>query len=62
MRDAITIQNAKPILEVVDDRFGHSATLTASQVPIADWHRPFQIPQSRIPSWTAWFIMPIVLN
>jgi len=39
MRDAITIQNAQDILEVLDDRFGHSATLIASQVPIADWHR-----------------------
>ena len=39
MRDAITIQNAQDILEVLDDRFGHTATLIASQVPIADWHR-----------------------
>lgn len=38
MRDAITIQNAQDILEVLDDRFGHSATLIASQVPVADWH------------------------
>jgi DNA replication protein DnaC len=39
MRDTITIQNAQDILEVLDDRFGHTATLIASQVPIADWHR-----------------------
>lgn len=38
MRDAITIQNAQDILEVLDDRFGHAATLIASQVPVADWH------------------------
>jgi DNA replication protein DnaC len=38
MRDAITIQNAQDILEVLDDRFGHTATLIASQVPIAEWH------------------------
>ncbi len=38
MRDAITVQNAQDILEVLDDRFGHSATLIASQVPAADWH------------------------
>jgi DNA replication protein DnaC len=38
MRDAITIQNAQDILEVLDDRFGHSATLIASQVPVSDWH------------------------
>ena len=38
MRDAITIQNAQDILEVLDDRFGHSATLISSQVPVTDWH------------------------
>jgi len=42
MRDTITIQNAQDILEVLDDRFGHSATIIASQVPISDWH--FRIP------------------
>jgi DNA replication protein DnaC len=39
MRDAITTQNGQDILEVLDDRFGHTATLIASQVPIVDWHR-----------------------
>jgi DNA replication protein DnaC len=39
MRDPITLQNAQDILEVLDDRFGHTSTLIASQVPIAEWHR-----------------------
>jgi DNA replication protein DnaC len=39
MRDTITIQNAQDILEVLDDRFGQTATLIATQVPIPDWHR-----------------------
>jgi DNA replication protein DnaC len=39
MRDAISIQDAQDILEVLDDRFGHTATLIATQVPIPDWHR-----------------------
>ena len=38
MRDTITIQNTQDILEVLDDRFGHAATLISSQVPVADWH------------------------
>jgi DNA replication protein DnaC len=46
MRDAITIQNAQDILEVLDDRFGHSSTLIASQVPVADWH--LRIPDSTL--------------
>ncbi len=36
MHDPISIQNTQDILEVLDDRFGHSATLIASQVPVAD--------------------------
>lgn len=39
MRDTISIQNAQDLLEVLDDRFGHTATLIATQVPIAEWHR-----------------------
>lgn len=40
MRDTITLQNAQDLLEILDDRFGHTATLIASQVPIAEWrHR-----------------------
>jgi len=38
MRDTITIQNAQDILDVLDDRFGHTSTLIASQVPVTDWH------------------------
>jgi DNA replication protein DnaC len=38
MRDTLTLQNAQDILEVLDDRFGHSATLIASQVPVSEWH------------------------
>ena len=38
MRDPITLANAQDILEVLDDRFGHTATLIASQVPVSDWH------------------------
>jgi DNA replication protein DnaC len=39
MRDAISIQDAQNILEVLDDRFGNTATLIATQVPINEWHR-----------------------
>jgi DNA replication protein DnaC len=38
MRDALTLLNAQDLLEVLDDRCGHSSTLIASQVPVADWH------------------------
>ena len=38
MRDPLTLANAQDILEVLDDRFGHTATLIASQVPVSDFH------------------------
>jgi len=38
MRDTITIQNAQDILDILDDRFGHTSTLISSQVPVTDWH------------------------
>lgn len=38
MGDAITTPSAQDLLEVLDDRFGHSSTLLASQVPVADCH------------------------
>jgi len=39
MRDPITLQNAQDLLEILDDRFGHTSTLIASQVPVTEWHR-----------------------
>ena len=44
MRDALTMANAQDLLEVFDDRFGHAATIIASQVPVADWHVRFPDP------------------
>ncbi len=37
MRDALTVTNAQDILEVLDDRYGHAATILVSQMPVADW-------------------------
>ena len=44
MRDPIQISSAQDLLEVFDDRFGQSATIIASQVPISDWHARFPDP------------------
>ena len=38
MRDPLTVQNTQDLLEVLDDRFGHSSLVIASQVPVTDWH------------------------
>jgi DNA replication protein DnaC len=45
MRDSLTLSNAQDLLEIMDDRFGHSSTIVASQVPIVEWY-------SRIPDPT----------
>ena len=44
MRDPIPISAAQDLLEVFDDRFGKTATIIASQVPVADWHARFPDP------------------
>jgi DNA replication protein DnaC len=44
MRDPIPLAAAQDLLEVFDDRFGKTATLLVSQVPVADWHTRFPDP------------------
>lgn len=44
MRDPVLLPAAQDLLEVFDDRFGKTATIIASQVPVADWHARFPDP------------------
>jgi len=44
MRDPIPLSAAQDLLEVFDDRFGKTATVIVSQVPVADWHTRFPDP------------------
>jgi DNA replication protein DnaC len=44
MRDPIQLTASQDVLEVFDDRFGKTATLIVSQVPVADWHARFPDP------------------
>jgi DNA replication protein DnaC len=44
MRDPISLSAAQDLLEVFEDRFGNTATLLVSQVPVADWHTRFPDP------------------
>ena len=41
MRYPIPITAAQDLLKVFDDRFGKTATIIVSQVPLADWHARF---------------------
>ena len=38
LRDPLTRSQAKDLLEVIDDRYGRSATLVATQIPVSNWH------------------------
>ncbi len=44
LRDELTPANAQDILEVLDDRYGHTSTLVASQTPVTDWYAKIQNP------------------
>jgi len=37
LRDPLTPEQARDLLEILDDRYGRSATLVATQLPIPDW-------------------------
>jgi len=45
LRDPLSRSQARELLEILDDRYGRSATMVATQIPVADWH-------SRIPDPT----------
>ena len=38
LRDPLTRNQARDLLEILDDRYGRTATLVSTQVPVADWH------------------------
>ena len=38
LRDPLSRSQAKDLLEIIDDRYGRSATLVATQVPVSNWH------------------------
>lgn len=38
LRDPLSRSQATDLLEVLDDRYGRSATMVVTQVPVPDWH------------------------
>lgn len=38
MRDAVDVEQARELLEILDDRFGRSSTIVAGQVPVDEWY------------------------
>lgn len=46
LRDPITPVQARDLLEILDDRYGYTSTIVATQLPVAEWHQ--NIPDSTI--------------
>ncbi|MEA3376560.1 MAG: IS21-like element helper ATPase IstB [Chloroflexota bacterium] len=44
LRDPLNRSQSQDLLEIVDDRYGRSSTLVATQVPVTDWHARFPDP------------------
>jgi DNA replication protein DnaC len=44
LRDPPSLDQAKNLLEILDDRFGHSSTLVVSQIPVPEWYPCFPNP------------------
>jgi DNA replication protein DnaC len=44
LRDPLTRPQSQDLLEIMDDRYGRSSTLVATQVPVAEWHSRFPDP------------------
>lgn len=38
LRDPLSRTQTRDLLEILDDRYGRSATLVATQVPVVEWH------------------------
>ena len=44
LRDPLTRSQSQDLLEILDDRYGRSSTMVATQVPVAEWHARFPDP------------------
>jgi DNA replication protein DnaC len=38
MRDALSLAQSQDLLDILDDRYGHSSTLVITQIPVESWH------------------------
>ena len=38
MRDVLTLTQSQDLLDILDDRYGHSATMVITQIPVEDYH------------------------
>lgn len=44
LRDPLSLTDTQDLLDILDDRYGHSSTLLVSQLPVSDWHLRFPDP------------------
>lgn len=39
LRDPLSVQQAREVLDLLDDRFRQASTIFISQIPVIDWHK-----------------------
>jgi DNA replication protein DnaC len=44
LRDPLSLAQARDLLEILDDRYGLSSTIVATQIPVENWHARFPDP------------------
>jgi len=44
LRDPLSLAQARDLLEILDDRYGRSSTMFATQIPVEKWHARFPDP------------------
>lgn len=44
LRDPLSHNQARDLLEILDDRYGRHSTLVVAQIPVSEWHQQIQEP------------------
>src|SRR5271155_4706561 len=60
--EALSADQARDLLEIVEDRYDKGSLIITSQVPVDRWHDLIGVPTSPTPSSTASFTTPIASN
>jgi DNA replication protein DnaC len=62
MRDALSLVQAQDLLDILDDRFGHSSTMVITQIPVEAYHERIPDPTLADAILDRLTIMPIASN
>jgi DNA replication protein DnaC len=60
LRDPLSADQARDLLDLLDERYRKASCLFATQLPVPQWHQQIQEPLLLMPCSTALFMMPCV--